>query len=45
MAEMRVWAWANWVKKHKKSWYDAGVLARERMAERVTPPLSGTSGP
>ena len=31
MAEMRVWAWANWVKKHKKSWYDAGVLARERM--------------
>jgi hypothetical protein len=31
MAAVRVWAWANWVKKHKKSWYDAGVLARKRM--------------
>lgn len=32
MNEVRVWAWANWVKKHKgKSWYDAGVLARQRM--------------
>jgi len=32
MNEVRVWAWANWVKKHRgKNWYDAGVLARQRM--------------
>jgi hypothetical protein len=31
MSGVRVWAWANWVKKHKKSWHDAGVLARKRI--------------
>jgi hypothetical protein len=32
MAEIRVWAWGDWLKRHKgKTWFDAGVLARQRM--------------
>jgi hypothetical protein len=31
MSAVRVWAWANWVKSHKKGWFDAGVTARKRM--------------
>ena len=41
MAEVNTWPWGEWVQDTGKSWYDAGVLARERMGNAGYKPELG----